>query len=127
MHEHMGMCLSRIRQAGYGHLEFEGRCQKEEYASKLLARTNGTKQIKTATFKQWAHAARKLGGKLKALTTIPFEQLPLHTVHAWVLQGSVQTWFLDSPVCRANSCLSASLGYLEKETARQTMRGRNRA
>jgi hypothetical protein len=26
--------------------------------------------------------------------------------------ASVQTWFLDSPVCLANRCLSASLGYL---------------
>lgn len=29
-------------------------------------------------------------------------------------KGGEPTWFLDKPVCRANRCLSASLGYLRK-------------
>jgi len=29
------------------------------------------------------------------------------------------TWFLDSPVCLASRCLSASLGYLQTERARE--------
>ena len=34
-----------------------------------------------------------------------------------------QTWFLDRPVCLANKCLSASLGYLrEKEKAENDIR-----
>jgi hypothetical protein len=32
---------------------------------------------KNSYVQQWVHAARKLGGKLKALTTIPYEQLQL--------------------------------------------------